>query len=123
MGIYQAIKELKVQLIRGQRNIDAGFVQGCGTRCTHIKPVESLADQSASIKTSSTKHTSDVEQFRLSPFNCESIEGILKYKSCVEILGASRWCLVQLRFGQVFQAIQNMKQRACEGSPRGRQPR
>ena len=96
------VKEFKVQLTGGQQSIDTGFVRGCGTRWTYIKPVEHLADQSASIQASSesAKHTSDLEQLFLSPFNLESIEGILKDKSCVKIVGASesRWCLVQLRW-------------------------
>ena len=54
MSMYHASKELKVQLIGGQQNIDTGSVRCCGTRFAYIKPKENLADQSASIKTSST---------------------------------------------------------------------
>ena len=96
MSKYHASKELKVRLIGGQQNIDAGSVRCCGTRCPHIKPVQNLADQSASIKTSSTESTSNLKQFPVSSFDFKSIEGILKDKSCVKILGASRWCLVHL---------------------------
>jgi len=46
--------------------------------------MENLADQSASIKTSSTKSTSNLKQFDLSPFNLESIEGILEVDSLDE---------------------------------------
>ena len=131
MGIYQAIKELKVQLIRGQQSMDAGFVRGCGTRCTHIKPVENLADQSASIKASSTEHTSDVTQFHLPTVNFGSSKCILKDKRCFKILGAAMVsCPVEVdkshktpsRCAQDFQASQKQNQHACESTPRGRQP-
>ena len=97
MSFYQSSKELKVQLIGGQQNIYAGSVRCCGTRIAYIKPMENLADQSASLKTTSTESTSNLKQFPVSSFDFESIEGILKDKSCVKILGASRWCLVQFR--------------------------
>ena len=90
MGIYQALKGPEVQVLTRQEDIDTGFVRGCGTRCTDIKPVENPADQSASIKTSSTEHTGDVKQFYLSSFEFEPNKGILKHKFWVKTLGASR---------------------------------
>ena len=95
---YHALEGPKVQLLRRQQHIDKCFVWGCGMRCTDIKPVENLADQGPSIKTPTTEHMSNLEQSRLSSFNFESSEGILKDKSCVKILGASRWCLVHLNW-------------------------
>jgi len=86
MSMYHASKELKVQLIGGQQNIDACSVRCCGTRCPHIKPVKNLADQSASIiiKTSSTEHTSNLKQFPVSSLDFKSIEGILEVDSLDE---------------------------------------
>ena len=98
MSVSHALKEPQAQLFRGQQGIDAGFVRGCGTRRADIKPVGGLADQSASIQTSSTEQTRDAKQPPLYTLNFGSSEGILKHQSFVKILGVSRRCLVQFKW-------------------------
>ena len=88
---HHAREGLEVQLLTGHEDIDHTLVRGGGSRASYIKQIDHFNHQSASMKASTTEHTSDLEELFLSPCQLEASEGILQNENviCVKTLGAS----------------------------------